>query len=162
MLTILCRDNGLSERSLKEPTFLNPFGIKSGIDALEMEQKLLQDFVFLHLEEGIIHGPVVAKIDEMAATVFGGRLIIGMLNKTGKRIAWIAGIDPIAIGKLAIQGEYEALRAICLPPITAGTIIGGRRWYEAAGETGSHRGDHAISRPGSLVGANLPTPVIQR
>src|SRR5207247_2451186 len=80
----------------------------------------------------------------------------------GERIAWIARIDPIAIGKLAIQGEYEALRAICLPPIIAGTIIGGQCWYEAAGETGCHSGDHAISHPVPLVGANLPTSVIQR
>ena len=80
----------------------------------------------MHLEEGIIHGPIVAKIDEMPATVFGGRLIIGMLNKTGKRIAWIARIDPIAIGKLAIQGENQAVRAIGLPPFIFSAIIGGQ------------------------------------
>src|SRR5438552_16796677 len=98
MLTIICRDNGLSERSLKEPTFLNPLGMKSGIDALEMWQEPLQDFVFIHFEEGIIHWPIVAKINEVPTTVRGGGLVIGMLNKTGKRIARIAGIDPIAIG----------------------------------------------------------------
>src|SRR2546422_6261414 len=98
----------------------------------------------------------------MPPTILGRWLVIGMLNKAGKGVARIAGVDPIAIGKLAIQGEYETLRAICLAPIIAGTIIVWQGGYEATGKTGRHGRDDTIGRPGPLTGVNLPTPIIQR
>src|SRR3974377_2407808 len=83
-----------------------------------------------------------------------------MLNKTGKRIAWIAGIDPIAISQLTIQGENEALRTICLPPVIPGSILAGQSWYETTGQTGCHGRDHTISGPGSVAGLNLAVIII--
>src|SRR6266480_4478987 len=162
MLAVVCRDNGLRKRSLEEPAFLNPLTLKSRIHAFEVRQKLLQDFFVGHLEKWIIHGSIVAKIDEVPTAIFGGWLVIGMLNKAGKRIAWIAGIDPIAICKLTIKGEDEALRTICLPPVITSTIIVGQCWYETTGQAGSHGRDNTISRPGSLVGLNFPVIIIDR
>src|SRR5205809_2645903 len=131
MLTIVRCDNRLSERSLEEPAFLYPIRLKGRIDTFEMRQKLLQDFLLAQLEEGIIHRSIVAKINEVLSTILRRRLVIGMLNQTGKRVTWIAWIDPIAIGKLASQGEDETLRTICLTPIITSTIIIWQRWYEA-------------------------------
>src|SRR5438034_9395564 len=85
-----------------------------------------------------------------------------MLNKAGKRIAWIAGIDPITICKLTIKGEDEAYRTICLPPVITSTIIVGLCWYETTGHAGSHGRDHTSSRPGSVVGLNFAVIIIDR
>ena len=162
MLTIVRCDNRLSERSLEEPAFLYPIKLKGRIDTFEMRQKLLQDFLLAQLEEGIIHRSIVAKINEVLSSILRRRLVIGMLNQTGKRVTWIAWIDPIAIGKLASQGEDETLRTICLTPIITSTIIIWQRWYEATGKPGRHSGNYTVSRPGSLAGMDLPTSIIQR
>src|SRR6266487_4547569 len=116
MLTIVCGDYWLGERSLEEPAFLHPCWLKSRVDTFKMRQGRLKDGFFAHFEEGIIHRSIVAEINEVPSAILRGRSKVGMLNKAGKRIAWIAGIDPIAIGQLAIQGEYETLRSIGLTP----------------------------------------------
>src|SRR5579884_2591863 len=79
-----------------------------------------------------------------------GRAIVGMLDQAGKRIAWVAGIDPVAIGQLAVKRENEALRAICLPPIVTLAIVLGERGNQATGEAGGQSGNDLIKAPGAF------------
>src|SRR5215469_3086323 len=99
MLTIVRGHYWLCERSLEEPAFLHPRLLKSRVDTLKMRQERLKNVFFVHFEQGIIHRSIVAEINEVSSAILRGRSKVGMLNKAGKRIAWIAGIDPIAIGQ---------------------------------------------------------------
>ncbi len=130
MLAVLRGDNWLRERSLEEPAFLHPFQFKRRVDTFEIWQKLLKNITLAHLEQRVIHWSIVAEIDEVPSAIFCGWTKVGMLYKTGKWIPRITRIDPVAIGKLAIKGEYKALCAIGLTPIIACAIIVGQCGYE--------------------------------
>src|SRR5258708_12275375 len=82
-----------------------------------------------------------------------------MYTQTGEKIARVTGVDPIAIGELAVQRKYETLRAIGLPPIITRAVIAGQRGYEATGEASCQGRDAAVNRPCPLAGFNLPTPI---
>src|SRR5207249_3832312 len=107
----------------EQPALLHPLRLKIWSNALQMWQKLLQDFFFAHLEQGIIHRTIVAQIDEVPSTIFVSRTEIRMLKQTCEGITGIADIDPVAIGQLTIQSQNETLRPICLPPLIFSPII---------------------------------------
>src|SRR5258708_19601384 len=84
-----------------------------------------------------------------------------MYTQTGEKIARVTGVDPIAIGELAVQRKYETLRAIGLPPIITRAVIAGQRGYEATGEASWQGRNDAVNRPCPLARLNLPPPVTQ-
>src|ERR1700680_3576259 len=108
-----------------------------------MRQELQDDLFFAQFEEWVVHWAIVAEVEQVSSAVFGWRAIVGMLDQAGEGIAGVAGIDPVAIGHLAIQRENETLRAVRLPPVVSLAVIFGQRGYEAAGEARCHRRDDA-------------------
>ena len=122
--------------------------------------EIREDLFFAHFEEWIVHGAIVAKVDEVASAVFGGGAKVGMLEEAGERIAWVADVDPVAIGKLAIKGEDEALGPIRLAPVILLAIVCGKSGDQAAGEAGGQGGDDAVDRPSALTGLHLPASIL--
>src|SRR5579859_4021974 len=98
----------------------------------------------------------------MPAVVLGWWAIVSMLDQTGEGIAGIAGIDPVAVGHLAVQRENEALRAVCLAPVVTDAVIIWQGGYEATGQARRHGGNDAVKRPCPGAGAYLPASIIER
>src|SRR5512146_2117419 len=97
MLTILCGHNWLSKRSLKNPTFLYIFWSERGSNALNMRKKFCHDFLLAHGKERIVHGAIIAKVDEMLSTIFGWFAKIAMLYHSHKGVTTITNVDPVAL-----------------------------------------------------------------
>src|SRR5579875_3176959 len=97
VFAILGCDNRLGEWGLEKPAFRNPRAVKSRIDAFEVGRGLFDDLLFAHFEEWIMHGTVVAQVNQVAPSIFGGWAVVRMLDQAGEGIAGIAGIDPVAI-----------------------------------------------------------------
>src|SRR5690349_22740796 len=123
MLAIICCNNWLGIGSLKEPALLYPALIKSRGDTFDMREKFCQYCLFAFDQERIIHRSVVAQIDKMASTILGRCTKVSVLNQTGKGITCITNVDPIAVGELTVQGQNQAVCAICLSPVIALPII---------------------------------------
>lgn len=71
MFLIVGCHNGLSVGSFDEPAFLDPFRLKVGRDTFEMRQELRHDLFFAHGEECIVHGTIVAEVEQVLAAIFG-------------------------------------------------------------------------------------------
>src|SRR5579885_3777920 len=117
------------------------------------------DLFFAHTEEGIIHRAVAAKIEDVAPTILGRRAEVRMLKQAGKGIAAITDIDPVAVGKLPIQRQHEAVCAIRLPPIVLRAVVIGQLWNQAAGEARGQRRDDAIKAPYPLIARHAPATI---
>src|SRR5260370_11199877 len=155
MLAIRRCDDWLGKGSIEQPAFPYPPGAKSGGDSLEIWHKLLNDLFLAQLEERSIHRAIVAEIDEVAPAILRGRAEVGMFNQTGEKIARVTGVDPIAIGELAVQRKYETLRPIVLPPIITRAVIAGQLGYEATDDASCQGRDDAGERPCRLAGVKV-------
>ena len=124
-MAVVGGDDGLGKGSLEEPGFLYPFLIKGRVDTFEVRLEFVEDVLFAHFEERVVHGTVVAEVDEVPAAIFRGRAVVGVLEEAGEGIAGVADVDPVAVGQLAIQGEDEALGSVCLSPVVAVAVVFG-------------------------------------
>src|SRR5947209_15723846 len=125
-----------------------------------MWQELVEDLLLAHFEERVIHGAIVAQVDQVSPAILGGWTEIGVLEEAGERVTWIADVDPIAVCELAVKGKDKALRPVGLPPIVFRAVVGGKGRDQARGQARRQGGDHTINGPGALAGSHLPAFVL--
>src|SRR2546429_9156448 len=126
-----------------------------------MGEKLVKYLLLAHFEQGIIHRPVVAEVDQVPPSIFTGGTEISMLKQAGERIASITDVDPVAIRELPVQGQVEALRPVSLAPFVPGPVVLGQGRHKATGETSWQRGDDPVNCPCALAGLYLPALILQ-
>src|SRR5439155_19004200 len=116
-----------------------------------MGEKLVKYLFLAHFEQGISHQAIVAEVDQVPPSILAGGTEISMLKQAGERITWITDVDPVAIRKLPIQGQDEALRPISLAPFVPGPVVLRQGRNKATGKTSGQCGDDPVNCSFSLA-----------
>src|SRR6266849_4909561 len=162
MCAILGRHYRLSKGGLEHPALLYPSRLKSWHDPFKVGEILTERLLLTHSEERIVHRTIVAEVDKVSSFILGRETEVGVLEQTRERKPRVTDIDPVAVGKLAVQGEDQAMGTICLAPVVPGAVFTGQCGNEAAGKARWQGRDHAVNHPGSLACLHLPVTICQR
>src|SRR5688572_1278219 len=106
----------------------------------------------------MVHGEVVAQVDEAVAAVLGGGEVVGVLDEHEEGVAGVVDVEPVDVvgQQRAVEREDEAVRAERVAPVVALAEGVGQLRDELEGEAGGEGGGEAGKSGGvgeGLVGA---------
>src|SRR5262249_21712297 len=162
MCAILGRHYRLSKGGLEHPASLHPIRLKNWHDPFKVREIFSEHLLFTHSEERIIHWAIVAEVDEVPSLILRRRTEVGVFEQAREGKPAVTDVDPVAVRKLAVQGEDQAMSAICLAPVVSGAVFIRQCRNEATGKACWQGRDHAVNRPAPLARLYLPVTICQR